>query len=544
MKETLSLREILIQWVIQTIDHHIDQWVIFGWPRKQQAEQVLSEFGSLFSRSAKDDSLVKQLFNFEQGESELVLFHHNRNSASLQLGQRNQSIFSAGSWNSSHYLVLSITSLLYLQHSVMPPFKCYRILGQLVAMKLPESRWVSHIHGHCLSQVGFGQFCFNFASLGEEWSGWAMDSTTSTLDALNGCHASCCHVVLPKFAGSANPAWYSWIIRNTLAIHTSFMARSSCSIHSSLELAPVLGTADEGRGATLPLPLDILLRKAGSMAAPPRAPRPEPPGCTAKCAPEPLLHPPAPTTPTIDNARLASLDRRPGEGCLTAAAVTAKPVAAVVAVVVVITAPVVDAIDDAEPDSPPVPTIHFAGLPLLMGTSDTAATAGSTTVGIAKGVASSHKIAAKSILTNIVMSVTSSGWGCSHICSSGDNWPISAFQNASSSSGAHCSHSTPHHRCRGTSLQLLCPSYLVLQIGPVRSSCQLHDEQPQPSPINSHCSEGWRRVCQQCRIDLFGFWSMAYCEDPSVFLAHIQDEYEQCHCSSPPSNLSRLYFTV
>ncbi len=35
-------------------------------------KQVLSEFGSLFSRSAEDDSLVKQLFNIEQGESELV----------------------------------------------------------------------------------------------------------------------------------------------------------------------------------------------------------------------------------------------------------------------------------------------------------------------------------------------------------------------------------------------------------------------------------------------------------------------------------------
>ncbi len=35
-------------------------------------KQVLSEFGSLFSRSAEDNSLVKQLFNIEQGESELV----------------------------------------------------------------------------------------------------------------------------------------------------------------------------------------------------------------------------------------------------------------------------------------------------------------------------------------------------------------------------------------------------------------------------------------------------------------------------------------
>ncbi len=35
-------------------------------------KQVLSEFGSLFSRSAEDDSLVKQLFNIKQGESELV----------------------------------------------------------------------------------------------------------------------------------------------------------------------------------------------------------------------------------------------------------------------------------------------------------------------------------------------------------------------------------------------------------------------------------------------------------------------------------------
>ncbi len=35
-------------------------------------KQVLSEFSSLFSRSAEDDSLVKQLFNIEQGESELV----------------------------------------------------------------------------------------------------------------------------------------------------------------------------------------------------------------------------------------------------------------------------------------------------------------------------------------------------------------------------------------------------------------------------------------------------------------------------------------
>ncbi len=35
-------------------------------------KQVLSEFGLLFSRSAEDDSLVKQLFNIEQGESELV----------------------------------------------------------------------------------------------------------------------------------------------------------------------------------------------------------------------------------------------------------------------------------------------------------------------------------------------------------------------------------------------------------------------------------------------------------------------------------------
>ncbi len=35
-------------------------------------KQVLSEFGSLFSRSAEDDSLVKQLFNIEQGEAELV----------------------------------------------------------------------------------------------------------------------------------------------------------------------------------------------------------------------------------------------------------------------------------------------------------------------------------------------------------------------------------------------------------------------------------------------------------------------------------------
>ncbi len=35
-------------------------------------KQVLSEFGSLFSRLAEDDSLVKQLFNIGQGESELV----------------------------------------------------------------------------------------------------------------------------------------------------------------------------------------------------------------------------------------------------------------------------------------------------------------------------------------------------------------------------------------------------------------------------------------------------------------------------------------
>ena len=35
-------------------------------------KQVLSEFGSLFLRSAEDNSLVKQLFNIEQGESELV----------------------------------------------------------------------------------------------------------------------------------------------------------------------------------------------------------------------------------------------------------------------------------------------------------------------------------------------------------------------------------------------------------------------------------------------------------------------------------------
>ncbi len=35
-------------------------------------KQVLSEFGSLFSRLAENDSLVKQLFNIEQEESELV----------------------------------------------------------------------------------------------------------------------------------------------------------------------------------------------------------------------------------------------------------------------------------------------------------------------------------------------------------------------------------------------------------------------------------------------------------------------------------------
>ncbi len=35
-------------------------------------KQVLSEFGLLFLRSAEDDSLVKQLINIEQGETELV----------------------------------------------------------------------------------------------------------------------------------------------------------------------------------------------------------------------------------------------------------------------------------------------------------------------------------------------------------------------------------------------------------------------------------------------------------------------------------------
>ncbi len=185
------------------------------------------------------------------------------------------------------------------------------------------------------------------------------------------------------------------------------MARSSCSVHSSLELAPVLGTADGCQGGNAPLSLDVLLCEAGSVAAPPRAPRPEPPGCATKCAPKPLLHPPAPTTPAIDDARPASLDRRPGEGCLTAAAVM--PVTAVVVVVVVIAAPIVDAIDDIKPDSPPAPTVHFIGPPLLVGTSDAAVTAGSTAVRIAKGMASSHKGAAKGILTNVVMSVTSSG---------------------------------------------------------------------------------------------------------------------------------------
>ncbi len=39
-------------------------------------KQVLSEFSLLFSRSAEDDSLVKQLFNIEQGESELVNLYY------------------------------------------------------------------------------------------------------------------------------------------------------------------------------------------------------------------------------------------------------------------------------------------------------------------------------------------------------------------------------------------------------------------------------------------------------------------------------------
>ena len=46
-------------------------------------KQVLSEFGSLFSRSAEDDSLVKQLFNIEQGESELVNSYYLRLCALL-----------------------------------------------------------------------------------------------------------------------------------------------------------------------------------------------------------------------------------------------------------------------------------------------------------------------------------------------------------------------------------------------------------------------------------------------------------------------------
>ena len=46
-------------------------------------KQVLSEFGLLFSRSAEDDSLVKQLFNIEQGESELVNSYYLRLCALL-----------------------------------------------------------------------------------------------------------------------------------------------------------------------------------------------------------------------------------------------------------------------------------------------------------------------------------------------------------------------------------------------------------------------------------------------------------------------------
>ncbi len=46
-------------------------------------KQVLSEFGLLFLRSAKDDSLVKQLFNIEQGESELVNSYYLRLCALL-----------------------------------------------------------------------------------------------------------------------------------------------------------------------------------------------------------------------------------------------------------------------------------------------------------------------------------------------------------------------------------------------------------------------------------------------------------------------------
>ncbi len=46
-------------------------------------KQVLSEFGSLFSRSAEDDLLVKQLFNIEQGESELVNSYYLRLCALL-----------------------------------------------------------------------------------------------------------------------------------------------------------------------------------------------------------------------------------------------------------------------------------------------------------------------------------------------------------------------------------------------------------------------------------------------------------------------------
>ncbi len=77
-----------------------------------------------------------------------------------------------------------------------------------------------------------------------------------------------------------------------------------------------------------------------------------------------------------------------------------------VVIAVVITA-VVDAVDDAEPDSLPTPAILFVGPPLLVGTSDAAVTAGSTAVRIAKGIVSSHKGAAKGILTNMVMSVMS-----------------------------------------------------------------------------------------------------------------------------------------
>ncbi len=46
-------------------------------------KQVLSEFGSLFLRSAEYDSLVKQLFNIEQGESKLVNSYYLHLSALL-----------------------------------------------------------------------------------------------------------------------------------------------------------------------------------------------------------------------------------------------------------------------------------------------------------------------------------------------------------------------------------------------------------------------------------------------------------------------------